>query len=192
MPKIGRNLSMTLFANQQIKPKSIVWRNEIVDVFPLYASIIYGSDSSTIKVEIKGSPILVSPDLAQINEPELKELIDHFKNHTLGVVEKEILQANGKEYILTGISVRLRKYETPINRLISELTIESALKRIGNSSTKSLFQFADLISKMELIEKLTVYDWIFGKGKSLFENRLNGIDVEKKTNIAQMIDTLIA
>lgn len=187
MPKVGKSLSMTLFASQQIKPKSMSWKGEIVDAYPLYASVIYGNLTTTVKVEKSGNPIMVTPGLEQLQEKELKNFTENFRNDVLEIVKKEVSQ-NGEKYSLAGLGTRLKKYDCTVSETVEKLTIKQAnevvLKLLGIESTDDpkeasyTILFAILaLSTQDILKKMKVRDWIFGRGRTDLKNFLQaGID----------------
>lgn len=186
MPKVGKSLSMTLFANQQIKPKSMTWKGKIVDFYPLYASIIYGGSACSVKIEKSGNPILVTPELEQLQELELKQFTENFRDRVFDIIIKEVAR-NEDKFSLSGISARLKRYDSTVSEAIEELTIKQASKIIidhmedkrtdpKGDSYVALFGIL-LVNNQEVLRKTTVYDWIYGDGKSALKAHLkSGID----------------
>ena len=174
MPKVGKSINLTFFANQLIKPKTITWKGEIVEAYPLYASVLYGNSTSTIKVEKSGWPILVTKDLAQLEELELKEFTTTFSTHVKNVVSKEA-EFYGEKYSVVGIGGRLKKYDQsvvfymtsiPLGKLLS-MFLSSYKKVSDDPRMAGDFLFNKLANMFtdERTQNITVFDWIFGNGK---------------------------
>lgn len=177
MPKVGKTVKVTFFANHQVKPQTITWKNEIIEVYPLNASVVYGHASSIIKVEKSGSPILVSTDLEQLKELELKEFTDKYEKYIVSLIENEA-KLYGEKFSIVGLGKRLKKYESPILWIVGELTISELqnwfLYEMGQERTKKelmkasdiFFTMATYLYKNEDLKGITVYEWLFGEGKN--------------------------
>jgi hypothetical protein len=209
MPKIGKSLNMTFFANQQLKPKTVTWKGGIVDAYPLYAFLIYGRATATIKVERQGSPILVSPGLEQLSEPELHQFIEEFKKYVFGIVKKEI-DLYGEKFSLMGIAGRLKKYENRISEIIGGITIDKAISPIlaklnlnpesdeGKRGFRLAFYTLLAFLDVPALKKMTVYDWVFNDGRDVVKEILlkSDLQVNKDTyqftelEINTIVDTL--
>lgn len=182
MPKVGKTIRVNFFANQQLKPKRMTWNGEIVDFYPLYASVHYGSPTNTIKVEKSGVQVLVTPDLEQLKQPELKAFTDDFSKKIINVVTKESEQL-GEKYSVIGLSARLKKYSQSIPEILKTVT----LGRFTESLKPGLRMMLDdnepspeenlLNDAINLIRdrdagNVTVFNWMFDNGREIIKNIL--------------------
>lgn len=199
MPKVGKNLNMTFFSNQQLKSKTVTWKGGIVDAYPLYAHLIYGRATATIKVERQGSPILVSPGLEELSEPELNQFIEEFKKYVFGIVNKEI-ETYGEKFSLMGIAGRLKKYENKISAIIGNITINKAISPIltklnlnpesdeGKRGFELMLYTILAFLNVPALNKMTVYDWVFNDGRNFVKELLLKSDLQVNKDVYQFTE----
>lgn len=192
MPKVGKSISLKFYAKQDLKPIPMeTMDGKPVDGYPLYASLVYGASSTSIKVQDQnGQDIYVTKDLAQLEEPHFKPYADQYSIVMRDLVAKEA-KLIGKQYKLAGIGARRMKYGHSLYLEIMNISIqdfwgainpESGFvstvkpedKKILAENFQAVYEcIQDLADGRMIFFLTTIYEWFYGDAQSKMKKKFN-------------------
>lgn len=183
-------ISLHFYANTNLKSKSILWKGKLTEVYPLYARLVYDTRNTQLKAEINGDTILVSEDLDQISNQEIKEATEEYKQFVLNVVKAEIKKF-GSDFSFKNLGKRLSIYQEMVNKILGRTRLESITAQTRGlfyTDKNYLLNFFDLLNAVPAI---TAFDWIHGTGSDNYiENNEVG-SLEDRKEFARIVTAVI-
>lgn len=204
MPKVGKTINFKYYAKDDLKPKTIEWNGTEIEAFPLYAAVSYGSSSTSFKVEIPlapleiNTPLFVSKDLAQLQEPKIKERVERYSQSIIDLISKEA-EIFDEYYRLPGFAKRLEYYNMSARQYIinceliyfwgvvrpfdDEFHVLSDSQKLVETNLSYAYEFIRALVLWK-DNQIKVSEWIFGDGKKNFQIFLEAyLTSTKKKNV---------
>lgn len=204
MPKVGKNISLKFYAKQNLKPIPMeTMDGKPVDGYPLYASVYYGAESTSVKVQDQnGQDIYVSKDLAQLEEPHFKPYADQYSILMRDLVAKEA-KLIGKQYKLAGIGARRMKYGHSLYLEIMNISIqdfwgainpESGFvstvklddKKILSENFQAVYECIQGLADGRMIFfQTSIYEWFYDDAQRKMKKKFNENLLTKNNRIVE-------
>lgn len=165
---MDKRITVQYYANTKLKAKSILWKGELIEVFPLYARIIYDGNNTQIKADINGDTILVSEDLEQLKNTSIGEATREWKNWIEKILSTEI-KKDGEEFSFKGIGHRISIYSQSVADVFGCTTlavVDNISEGLLMDSKESMYGILAYMRQID--ERITVFNWIYENGKQTY------------------------
>lgn len=197
MDKKLKGIGVHYYANTRLKPKQVLYDGELIEVYPLYVTVVYGQENTKFKAKIDGESLLVSEDLSQLNNPALKEKLERYATFIRSMVEMEA-SSGADNYSVKGLGRRLPGYTErllvhyrgyiEINYI--ESYFESIFDRPLEKGDFDMILYPYILLKKEASD-LTNIEWMYGDGKKRFAEILQKHGYKEIEKIVQFYDEIL-
>lgn len=164
-----KKIGVKFYANQRIKPKSILWNNAMVTAYPLYCAVSFNQDTGHFRVLVDQTPVLVTPDLAQLKgNSYLEKTLSDLEEQITRVIK--VLSKYNPDFSARNINRKVRAFKESISTHALEAPMSLYMGRIVDESYSEYIINTIVYGIKVLLEdfsSMTVLDWLDGGNEKL-------------------------
>ncbi len=186
-----KKISTKFYANEDLKPKSIIWRGEKTTVYPLYCRVTYNRNNTKFRVLIDGQSVLVSTDLDQVKcSAALSKKLSSLESLVRNIIRQEA--SFNPKYQPNSFIKAIKKYTTSIAEYALSLPMcsyVSGIQKIGSTHALNVFTCLEILKND--FGDMTVFDWLDGGSKEFETAIRDEYKLTAASSLSKLIDHLI-
>ena len=154
-----KKIGFRLYPNTRLKPQKIFNNDEVIESYPLYATVTFNGESIQLRIVLDSGPVLTMADTKEISDIETTEKLKEYEQFVSNVIRLEY-QALQSKFTLKGLSRRLEIYKKSVLSIIGNMTM--------NELESYIETLEEELGEEEIFDKATFFQTYIKVAKDIY------------------------